>query len=108
MKRIDTLQKLGEVNLTDDQANELRALAVAAHGYERSQYAIPPPQTLEGVIELAMFQRRLKQKDLAKLLGMGESKLSGILNRKRPADVQFLKAAHAHLGIDGNTLLRYA
>lgn len=41
----------------------------------------------------------------AKLLGVHESKLSEIMNRKRPADVAFLKAAHQKSGIDGNLLL---
>lgn len=108
MKKIDALMKIGEKNITDEQANELRTLAVAANAYEKSIYEIPAPQTLEGLIELKMYERRLKQKDLAKLMGIGESKLSEIMNRKRPADVAFLKAAHDQLGIDGNLLLQYA
>lgn len=108
MKRIDALMKIGEKNISDEQANELRTLALAANAYEKSIYEIPAPQTLEGLIELKMYERRLKQKDLAKLMGIGESKLSEIMNRKRPADVAFLKAAHDRLGIDGNLLLQYA
>lgn len=41
-------------------------------------------------------------------MGIGESKLSEIMNKKRPVDVSFLKAAHEKLGIDENLLLRYA
>ncbi len=63
---------------------------------------------MEGLIELKMYERRLKQKDLAKLMGIGESKFSEIMNKKRPIDVAFLKAAHERLGIDGNLLLLYA
>jgi HTH-type transcriptional regulator/antitoxin HigA len=55
-----------------------------------------------------MYARRLKQKELAKLLGIGEPKLSQIMSRKRKPDLAFLKAAHEHLGIDGNILLEYA
>ena len=54
-----------------------------------------------------MYERRLKQKELAKLLGIGEPKLSQIMSKKRKPDVAFLKAAHEQLGIDGNLLLRY-
>jgi len=108
MKKIDALMKKGENNLTDDAANELRSLALAAQTYEKSIYTIPTPNTLHGIIELKMYERRLKQKELAKLLGIGEPKLSQILKRKRPVDVAFLKAAHEHLGIDGNILLEYA
>jgi HTH-type transcriptional regulator / antitoxin HigA len=108
MKKIDTLMKKGENNLTDAEANELRTLALAAQAYEKSIYTIPAPKTLEGIIELKMYERKLKQKELAKLLGIGEPKLSQILSRKRKPDLDFLKAAHEHLGIDGNVLLKYA
>jgi HTH-type transcriptional regulator / antitoxin HigA len=108
MKRIDALMKKGENNLTDDDVSKLRSLALAAQAYEKSIYTIPVPKTLQGIIELKMYERRLKQKELAKLLGIGEPKLSQILKRKRPVDVAFLKAAHEHLGIDGNVLLEYA
>lgn len=108
MKKIDALMKVGENNLSDGQADTLRSMALAAQAYEKTQYEIPAPATLEGIIELAMYERKLKQKDLAKMLGIGEAKLSKILTRKRKPDVLFLKAAHQVLGIDGNKLLEYA
>ena len=97
----------GENNLTNKEAEELKSLALAAQVYEKSIYIIPAPRTLEGLIELKMYERRLKQKELAKLLGIGEPKLSQIMSKKRKPDVAFLKAAHEQLGIDGNLLLRY-
>jgi len=108
MIKIDALMKKGEKNLTDKEAEEIRTLALAAQAYEKSIYTIPAPQTLEGLIELKMYERRLKQKELARLLGIGEPKLSQIMSRKRKPDVAFLKAAHQHLGIDGNVLLEFA
>jgi HTH-type transcriptional regulator/antitoxin HigA len=108
MKKIDALMKKGENNLTNAEAEELRTLALAARAYEKSIYTIPAPKTLEGLIELKMYERKLKQKELAKLLGVGEPKLSQIMSKKRRPDVAFLKAAHSHLGIDGNILLEFA
>jgi HTH-type transcriptional regulator / antitoxin HigA len=108
MKQIDALMKKGEKHLTDKEADDLRGMALAAQAYEKSIYTIPAPKTLEGLIELKMYERKLKQKELAKLLGLSEPKLSQILNRKRPADVAFLKAVHERLGIDGNVLLECA
>src|SRR3984957_7523792 len=108
MKKIDALMKKGEKNLTDKEAQEIRTLALAAQAYEKSIYTIPTPKTLLGLIELEMYERRLKQKELAKLLGIGEPKLSQIMSSKRKPDLAFLKAAHKHLGIDGNLLLEYA
>jgi len=108
MKKIDALMKKGEANLTDKQAEELRVLALAAQVYEKNIYTIPAPKTLEGLIELKMYERKLKQKELATLLGVGEPKLSQIMSKKRKPDVAFLKAAHKLLGIDGNVLLDFA
>jgi HTH-type transcriptional regulator / antitoxin HigA len=108
MKKIDTMMKKGEHKLNDEESNELRILALAAQAYEKSIYTIPAPKTLEGLIELKMYERKLKQKELAALLGVGEPKLSQIMTKKRKPDVAFLKAAHEQLGIDGNILLEYA
>ena len=108
MKQIDALMKKGEKNLTDKDADDLRVMALAAQAYEKSIYTIPAPKPLKGLIELKMYERKLKQKELAKLLGLSEPKLCQILNRKRPVDVAFLKAVHERLGIDGNVLLECA
>jgi HTH-type transcriptional regulator / antitoxin HigA len=108
MRKIDALMKKGENNLTNKEAKELRTLALAAQAYEKSIYTIPAPKTLEGLIELKMYERKLKQKELARLLGIGEPKLSQIMSKKRKPDVAFLKAVHKLLGIDGNVLLEYA
>lgn len=108
MEKIDALMKKGEDNLTNEEATQLRKLALAAQAYEKSIYTIPAPKTLEGLIELKMYERKLKQKDLAILLGIAEPKLSQIMSKKRKPDVAFLKAAHKRLGIDGNILLEYA
>lgn len=107
MKKIDALMKKGEKKLTDREAEVLRTLALAAQSYEKSLYKIPAPKTLEGLIELKMYERKLKQKELASLLGIGEPKLSQIMTQKRKPDVAFLKALHTLLGIDGNILLEY-
>jgi HTH-type transcriptional regulator / antitoxin HigA len=107
MREIDALMKKGENKLTDEESEQLRTMALAAQAYEKTIYTIPAPKTLEGLIELKMYERKLKQKELAKLLGIGEPKLSMIMSRKRKPDVKFLKAAHKKLGIDGNVLLEY-
>lgn len=108
MKKIDALMKKGEANLTNKEAQDLRILALAAQAFEKSIYTIPAPKTLEGLIEFKMYERKLKQKELARLLGVGEPKLSQIMSKKRKPDVAFLKAAHKLLGIDGNVLLDFA
>lgn len=107
MARIDVLMKKGEKKLTEKEAQELKSMASAARNYEKRIYIISAPKTIEGMIELKMYERKLKQKDLAKVMGLGEAKLSQILNGKRPPDVAFLKAAHQKLGIDAEFLLTH-
>ncbi len=107
MSQILTLMNKGERNLTKAETTQLREMALAAQAYEKSIYTIPPPQTIEGMIELKMYERKLKQKDLAKLMGLSEPKLSQILSGKREPDVPFLKAAHVKLGIDASFLLTH-
>lgn len=108
MDEILALMNKGEANLSESQTDKLRKLALAAQSYEKSVYTIPPPTTIEGMIELKMYERRLKQKELAALMGLSEPKLSQILKGKRVPDVAFLKAAHQKLGIDASFLLNHA
>jgi HTH-type transcriptional regulator/antitoxin HigA len=107
MKKIDALMRKGEKNITKAEGVALERMARAAEVYEKSIYTIPVPTTLEGLLELKMYERKLKQKQLARLLGVTEPKLSQIMSKKRKPDVAFLKAAHKKLGIDGNTLLEF-
>lgn len=108
MARIDALMKKGERNLTQKEAHDLENWALAAQAYEKNIYIVPAPKTIAGMIELKMYEKKLKQKDLARIMGLREAKLSQILNGKREPDVAFLKAAHQKLGIDAAFLLRHA
>ncbi len=107
MARIDVLMEKGERHLTQKEADDLESWALAAQTYEKSMYAVPAPKTIAGMIELKMYEKKLKQKDLARIMGLGEAKLSQILNGKRDPDVAFLKAAHQKLGIDAAFLLSH-
>ena len=69
MKKIDVLMKKGENNLTSKEAEELRTLALAAQSYEKSIYTIPAPKTLEGLIELKMYEKKKMHKQKSSLLG---------------------------------------
>jgi HTH-type transcriptional regulator / antitoxin HigA len=108
MSAILELMNRGETNQTRADKVLLRSMASAAQEYEKKCFVISPPKTIEGMIELKMYEKELKQKDLAKIMGLAEAKLSQILNGKRRPDVSFLKAAHQKPGIDASFLLVYA
>ncbi len=78
--------------------NDVQKIA-AALGYEPH---------LTDIIRFKMLQRKLNQKSLATLMHMSPAKVSQILSGKREPDVDFLRAIHEKLGIDGNVLLECA
>lgn len=108
MSKIDDLMAKGRENVTKEELAEIRKLALAAQQHEKAVYVLDPPGTLAGMIELRMFELRLKQKDLAKKLNISNAKLSLILNGKQRPDVDFLKSVHSELNVDADFLLAHA
>lgn len=94
--------------LTEKESTDLEKYTQIVKAYEDMHYTIPLPQTVQGLIELKMFEKKLKQKDLAKMLNTTDTKLSEIMHNKRKPSLSFLKAMNQILGIDGNLLLRIA
>ncbi|SHN42272.1 transcriptional regulator [Chitinophaga sp. CF418] len=105
MERIDFLMRKGERNLNEAESQELDVIAIAAENYEKRHYQLPMPQSLEEMIELKRFEKRIKQKELARILEVTESKLSQILNKKREPDIQFIKNVYMKLEIDAKFIL---
>ena len=101
-------QKGGFEFLTQKETKELAMQTDVVRLYEDEHFIIPMPETLQGIIELKMFEYKLKQKDLAKLLNTSDTQLSEIMHKKRKPSVAFLKSIHQFLGIDGNLLLKLA
>jgi HTH-type transcriptional regulator/antitoxin HigA len=55
-----------------------------------------------------IYKRRLKQRDLANLLGISEARISNVLSGKSRIGISLAKRMHEKLGIDGNLILKYA
>lgn len=92
--------------LTEEQSTDLGKYTQIVKSYEDMHYIIPLPQTVQGLIELKMFEKKLKQKELAQLLNTTDTKLSEIMHHRRKPSLSFLKAMNQILGIDGNLLLK--
>ncbi len=99
-------KKGGFDRLTKKESAVLNTYTQTVKTYEDMHYTIPLPQTVQGLIELKMFENKLKQKELAKMLNTTDTKLSEIMHNKRKPSISFLKAMHQILGIDGNLLLK--
>ncbi len=101
-------QKGGFNNLTSRESEALDKYTRIVKEYEDNNHKIPLPQTVQGLIELKMYEKKLKQKELAKMLNITDTKLSEIMHNKRKPNLSLLKAMNEILGIDGNLLLKIA
>jgi HTH-type transcriptional regulator / antitoxin HigA len=89
-----------------DKQAQARQLAETIQSYEKESVSFPLPTTLIGMIELKMYEMKLKQRDLAVILGIESSRVSEYLNGKRKINLEFAKKIHEKLGIDGNFILK--
>jgi HTH-type transcriptional regulator/antitoxin HigA len=99
-------QKGGFDFLTAKELEELEEFTQIVKKYEDANFKIEAPQTMQELIAFKMFEKNLKQKDIAKMLDTTDTKLSEIMHNKRKPSISFLKALNQVLGIDGNLLLR--
>ena len=99
-------QKGGFNKLTQKESIALDKYTQTVKAYEDVHFHIPMPGTLQGLLELKMYEKKLKQKELAALLNTTDTKLSEIMHHKRKPSLSFIKALNHVLGIDGNLLLK--
>lgn len=85
--------------LPEDLSNELDVISEEIAQYEEVNYPFEV-ESLKEMIELRMYQRKLKQKDLAQILGTTPSRISEILNGKRPLNFELAKGLYSKLNID--------
>lgn len=87
-------------------------LAIAIEAYEDSIPLMPvsarPPRSLVGLIEQKMRVLKLKQRDMARLLGVSEARLSEVLTGKRKPNLDLAKRLHERLHIDAEVILKAA
>ena len=77
LARIEVFLKRGSKNMTFEEKELLLQISVLAEAYEQEVCPMPmQPQSLLGMIQVKMFERRLKQKELASLLEISETTLS--------------------------------
>jgi len=93
--------------LTKKLQIELDELSDEIANYEETQFPFEP-SNLKEMIELRMYQRKLKQKDLAKILGTTPSRISEILNGKRGLTMELAKGMYKKLNIDAELILKNA
>ena len=100
----------GFQSLLPQESEELQRLSLLAETWEDSVPLMPlkQPENLPDMIELKMYQLKLKQKDLSELLGIPPSRLSEVLKGKRKINLDLAKRLHERLDIDAGFILRCA
>ena len=83
---------------------ELEVFAMLIQAYEREHHPIGLPDPVEA-IKFRMEQQGLSQKDMVPYLG-SQSRVSEVLNRKRPLSLAMIRALHEGLGIPAEVLLQ--
>jgi len=79
------------------EEEELELLAFLVETYEQEHYPIDLPDPIEA-IKFRMEQAGLTRKDMIPYLG-SQSKVSEVLNRKRPLSLSMIRALHDGLGL---------
>jgi HTH-type transcriptional regulator/antitoxin HigA len=115
MKRIEKLiQKSVKVGgfekLPKNDVATLKTLSLMAEKFEDSIPLMPikQPKTITEMIRYKMFEMNLKQKQLAKVLGVSEARISELLAGKRKLNIDIAKKLHSKLNIDAHFILEAA
>lgn len=87
-------------------AEELELVTHLVEEYESATCPIPMPDPISA-IRFRMEQEGLKPADLIPFIG-GKSKVSEVLNRKRPLSLSMIRRLHSGLGIPAEVLLQNA
>ena len=86
------------------EEEELDLFSMLVEQYEREHYPIDPPDPVEAIL-FRMDQQGLTRVDLVPFIG-SQSKVSEVLNRKRPLSLAMIRNLHRGLGIRADTLLQ--
>ncbi|RDH85962.1 MAG: hypothetical protein DIZ80_00355 [endosymbiont of Galathealinum brachiosum] len=103
VERLMALMHLNPASGSNEE-NELEVLSVLIEHYEREQFPVDKPVPLEA-IKFRMEQQGLQQKDMLKYFGSA-SKVSEVLNGKRPLSLSMIRKLHQGLGIPAEVLIQ--
>lgn len=102
---INTLQEIDVIFNAEPgtpEGDKLEILLTLAHAYEDKHYSIPLPDPI-AAIEFHMERLELTRKDLEPFIG-NRSRVSEILNRKRPLSLRMIRNLSKGLGISTEVL----
>lgn len=98
------VEELMDAEPGSPEEDKLEVFALLIEAYEQEHYPIDLPDPVEA-IKFRMEQQGLSQKDMVAYLG-SQSRVSEVLNRKRPLSLSMIRALHEGLGIPAEVLLQ--
>jgi len=101
---LSRIEDLMDAEANTPEAEELELLATLVELYEDEHYAMDMPEPIDA-IKFRMEQLGLNQKGLVPFIG-SKSKVSEILNNKRPLTLSMMRSLHQNLGIPAEIFLQ--
>jgi HTH-type transcriptional regulator/antitoxin HigA len=98
------LSSLMDAELGTPEGEELELLSLIISGYENANFPIALPDPIDA-IKFRMEQQGLTQKDLKPLIG-SQSKVSEVLNHKRPLSLSMIRNLNQALEIPAEVLIQ--
>lgn len=102
-KALARIEALWGAEIGTPAGDELDILCLLVERYEDIHYPMPDNDAINA-IKFQMEQQNLKQKDLIPFIGSA-SKVSEVLNRKRPLSLSMIKQLHKGLKIPYEQLM---
>ena len=101
---LSRIEDLMDAEANTSEAEELELLATLVELYEDEHYAMDKPEPVDA-IKFRMEQLGLNQQGLVPFIG-SKSKVSEILNKKRPLTLSMMRSLHQNLGIPAEIFLQ--
>ena len=101
---LDYMATLMDAESGSPQEQELELFSLLVATYEQEHFPIDPPDPVEAIL-FRMEQEGLTRKDMTVYIG-SPSKVSEVLNRKRPLSLSMIRALHQGLGIPAEILVQ--
>ena len=100
---ITRIEAIMDAKRGTDEFDELEILSIMVEKYEDENFPIEHPDPVEA-IKFIMEQNDLNPKDLVPYIG-SQSKVSEVLNKKRPLSINMVRALNKGLGIPVEILI---
>jgi antitoxin component HigA of HigAB toxin-antitoxin module len=98
-----------ESQVPSEIINEYKLISSAIIEYEAAYHPLPGRVStiITDEIVKRMTEKHLKQKNVAQILGISESRISDLLNGKRPLNLRIVKRLRDELNIPADFILNH-